>query len=302
VGRRPHPGRPLGRAMGAAASLLIDPLALCHEAPEVESGRACSREEARSPPRQRYHDRTALHAEEDELQRAIMKSLQEQGPAEETELQEALHQSSLEAAGIVHTGPPPEEVTEATRQLMDLLFVLGLERLDVGSTNMSEGGNILSNQCFYLAIARSWLADAASAGGMLVRDSALQLKREIEARVLRVRGSSAENDIGEEREAYADYLVCAMQNEGSECQGGAATDLAIAVFASLSGGLEAYEGSGYSKLPREQRVANLSLIWHRAGHFEAIVAAGSGGKADLTLEELLNQADAKDIPTAAIRA
>lgn len=287
---------------GQHSAAWFDPLAVCRELVEPDGGRSQLRSGDGVGSRAVHRtNSSALRAEEAELQKAIMQSLQDQGAPEETELQQALHESCLQAAGLGDV-PPPEEVSEAARQLMDLLASLGLERLDVGSTNLSEGGTLLSNQCFYLAIARSWLADAANAGGMLVRDSALQLKREIEAHVLRVRGSSAENDIGDEREAYADYLACAMQNEGPDCPGGTAADLAIAVFASCSGGLEAYEGSGYSKLPREQRVANLSLIWHRAGHFEAVVAAGSGGKADLTLEELLRQAEQQEIPTAAVKA
>jgi len=277
--------------MGGLPSSWADPLALCRGIDDSEG---------------RQEDAAALRATEDDImQDVILRSIQERarGAGEDTELQEALHQSCLEASGKAGAPPEPEDPESAT-QLMELLAALGLERLDVGSTNLSEGGTVLSNQCFYLAIARSWLADAAHGGGLLVRDSALQLKREIEARVLHVRGSSAERDLGEEREAYADYLACAMRGEGPEDAGGGGTaaDLAIAVFASCSGGLEAYEGSGYAQLPREQQVANLSLIWHRPGHFEAVVAAGSGGKADLTLEELLKKAEQQDIPTAAVKA
>lgn len=299
---------------GAPSATWFDPLALCRESGDSERGFFETYETGhqgheRGAPRVREEPFAARQAaeaavaasaaaaaarDEEELQKVILLSLQEQ-PQEDDDLQEALHISCLEAAGIIEAPQPPPEDSEAVRMLEDFLDGLGLARLDVGSTNLSEGGNILSNQCFYLAIARSWLADAASMGGMLVRDSALQLKREIEDCVMRVRGA----EVGEEQEAYADYLECAMRKE--EAGGGTATDLAIAVFASCAGGVEAYEGSGYASLPREQRVANLSLIWHRPGHFEAVVAEG-GGKADITLDELLLLANQSDIATACLKA
>mmetsp|Transcript_23705 Transcript_23705/g.74585 ORF Transcript_23705/g.74585 Transcript_23705/m.74585 type:complete len:288 (+) Transcript_23705:45-908(+) len=278
----------------------LDPLVGCCEGEDAPAVPSSAAQGNHRPSTRRIRNSTLLRQAEDEelLQDAILRSLNDTGPSDDPELQEALHQSCLTAAGIA--GEQPQEVAESAKQLEALLKVLGLQRLDVGSTNLSEGGTILSNQCFYLAIARSWLADAAKGGGMLIRDSALQLKRDIEANVLDVRGVAAQRDLGEENEAYTDYLACAMQGQGP-CAGVVA-DLAIAVFASCSGTLEAYEGSGYSQLPRSERVANLALIWHRSGHFEAVVAAENSGKADLTLEELLKEAERAEIPTAAVQA
>ena len=153
---------------------------------------------------------------------------------EDADLQEALQQSLRPAA-------PPECPTEESIRLQTLLDFLGMKRLDVGSTNLSEGGSLLSNQCFYLAIARSWLASADNGSGMLVRDSALQLKREIEACVFCARGDAGE--LGDEAEAYTDYLSCVVQGQ-SPASASAITDLAIAIFASSLGGIEAYVGKG----------------------------------------------------------
>eukprot|EP00747_Dinoflagellata_sp_TGD_P210399 gnl/TRDRNA2_/TRDRNA2_83674_c0_seq1.p1 gnl/TRDRNA2_/TRDRNA2_83674_c0~~gnl/TRDRNA2_/TRDRNA2_83674_c0_seq1.p1 ORF type:complete len:174 (+),score=32.41 gnl/TRDRNA2_/TRDRNA2_83674_c0_seq1:66-587(+) len=173
--------------------------------------------------------------------------------------------------------------------------------MDVGSTNLSEGGQFLGNQCFYLALARSWLANAAGpSSGLLIRDSALQLKRDIESCVVEVRGDAACKDVGEEVEAYADSLVCALGGEGKK-QGSVVADLAVAVFASGSGTIEAYEGRGYAQQQRNLRVANLALVWHRVGHFEAVVGL-SGGKVDLELDELLARAEDAGIPTTVVRA
>ena len=212
---------------------------------------------------------------------------------EDPDLQAAIQQSMRPQA------PPEPAPTEESMRLQRLLGSLGMKRIDVGSTNLSEDGALLSNQCFYLAIARSWLASADQGSGMLVRDSALQLKREIEACVFCVRGDARE--LGDEAEAYTDYLSCVIQGQ-SPASASAIADLAIAIFASSLGGIEAYEGQGrlislcsiqhkcffpgfrlrpsprqgYSSLPREQQVANLALVWHRPGHFEAVVASDGG--------------------------
>ncbi|CAE8616153.1 unnamed protein product [Polarella glacialis] len=292
--------------MGAAGSSSWDPLSAC-----LGNSAATSPDEGheRGVPFSRQEDlrgagpRPDLGEVEDVLvQEAIFLSMMEHtegGGGDDPELQEALHQSCLSASG--HLASPMEPESETAMRLQALLDTLGLQRMDVGSTNISEGGAMLSNQCFYLAIARSWLADAAQqGGGMLVRDSALQLKREIESCVLAVQGDG-QNELGDETEAYTDYLSCAVRGEGPAA-GSAVTDLAIAVFASGFGGLEAYEGKGYALLPREQQAANLALVWHRSGHFEAIVASGGGGKIDMTLNELIRIAEQQQVTTAVIRA
>merc|ERR1712072_1275637 len=114
---------------------------------------------------------------------------------------------------------------------------------------------------------------------------------EIEAQVVRARGATvAMRDVGEEAEAFADFFASAMGSDSST-SGSALADLAIVVFASMSGAIESFEGRGYARLPRSQRVANLAMVWHRPGHFEAVVAVVDGGKVDLTLEELHRRAE-----------
>lgn len=233
------------------------------------------------------------------LQEALLQSVTPNGGAalsEDEAFQAAVLESCSMASGraLTNGSAPPEMVA----QLEGLMSELGLERMDVGSTNLSEVGDLLSNQCFYLAISRSWLADAARGGGLLIRDSALQLKREIEGRVREVRGDAAH--VGEEVEACTDFLACAMRGEGP-ASGSAVGDLAVVVFASTSGTLEAYEGQGYSKLPREQQVANLALVWHRPGHFESVVGQGRR-KPDLALREVLDFAQQVGIDATVVRA
>lgn len=276
-----------------------DPLGPCRgvdAAPPVLESRRINHQDYRS--RQGETEEAMI---QEALLRSIADSQQHESMlGEDAEFQEALHLSlngDRATCNAEECGP-----TDETLRLQALLEQMGLRRLDVGSTNLSEGGTMLSNQCFYLAIARSWLADAAGGNGLLVRESALQLKRQIESCVLAVRGNE-QNELGEESEAYTDYLSCAVRGDGPG-GGSVITDLAIVVFASGLGGLEAYEGKGYALLPRDQQVANLALVWHRPGHFEAIVASGregSSGKVDITLQELVRLAEQEHVSTAIIR-
>lgn len=231
------------------------------------------------------------------FQEAILRSLEDSNCEEDDlELQEAMFQSHIDTRGIAADVAP-----ECVALLERMLRALGLQRMDMGSTNMSEGGGSMGNQCLYLAIARSWLADSAVPGDTLVKDSALQLKREIDASVLDVRGEAAAKEMGEDAEAYADFLACAMRGEGVNA-GSAIADLAIVVFVSSTGSLEVYEGRGYARQTREQCAANLALVWHRPGHFETVVSAHDGGKIDLTLEELLRRADEEGVQSTVVKA
>ncbi|CAE7250773.1 Rsph1 [Symbiodinium necroappetens] len=236
----------------------------------------------------------AVELEEAMMQEAMYQSLVNVPVAEgheDPDLQAAIQQSMRPQA------PPEPAPTEESMRLQRLLDSLGMKRIDVGSTNLSEDGALLSNQCFYLAIARSWLASADHGSGMLVRDSALQLKREIEACVFCVRGDARE--LGDEAEAYTDYLSCVIQGQ-SPASASAIADLAIAIFASSLGGIEAYEGQGYSSLPREQQISNLALVWHRPGHFEAVVAS-DGGKVGINLRELIEIAQGQNVVAAVVK-
>jgi len=243
---------------------------------------------------------TMAERDSDQLRIALMESLHI------NEEDHALHLALAQSRETVETRPSPQDVGVSQEQdnlakLERLLGKLGLRRLDVGSMNVDEYGNNLSNQCFYLSIARSWLAHAAAGSGMLVRDSALQLKRWIEASVLEVRGEAALDDLGEEAEAFADYLACALCSEESTAAS-AITKLAVIIFASSNGTLDVYEGRGYALQKREERVTNLAIVWHRPGHFEAVVADTVSGKVDLTLNEILVEAAHCRIPLTKVRS
>lgn len=279
--------------MGLAPLTGWDPLGLCYESTVSPTRQGPIPDPVPATPQADEDDRI--------LQQVLLKSIVDQGPndpvEDDVELQAALQESLLPSA----LSPSAAQLTPEGALLQDLIHSVGLARLDVGSTNLSESGHVMGNQCFYLSIARSWLAEAAQGGGLLIRDSALQLKREIETSVVAARGAAAFRDVGEESEAYTDYLECAVRGDGPAARS-AITDLAVVIFVSAYGVLEVYEGRGYSRLPRDQQVANLALVWHRPGHFEAVVAAGTQGKPNLTLSELLNVTGGMCIPTTFVRA
>lgn len=268
----------------------LDPFAPCRTTQPSTSGGVV--EEADPLPEQQY-------VEDDEamVQEAILRSLEDcSREDDDPELQAAMYQSHFDTKGVAEDVAP-----QCVALLEAMLDAMGLRRLDVGSTNMSEGGGHMGNQCLYLAIARSWLANAAHGGDTLINDSALQLKREVDSSVLDVRGEAAAKEMGEDAEAYADFLACAMRGEGVAA-GSAIADLAIVVFVSTSGSLEVYEGRRYATLPRDQRAANLAMVWHRPGHFETVVSAHDGGKIDVTLEELLRRAEEEGVLATVVKA
>ena len=66
---------------------------------------------------------------------------------------------------------------------------LDLEAREVGATNINEQGTLMYNQCFYLSLARAYLSADDNGGEPareLLEETALHLKRVIEAAVLRV--------------------------------------------------------------------------------------------------------------------
>merc|ERR1719159_2120991 len=126
---------------------------------------------------------------------------------------------------------------------------------------------MMSNQCFYLALAYSYLdsSDGASEppalalGGRgevsLLHETALHLKRVIEAAVLRAHPEWAGNQVGDDVQAFSDFLFFVM---GTNVL---LMDLAVACFDTSSGGAEIYVGTSFPTDPELQR-SNLLTIRH----------------------------------------
>merc|ERR1712061_345237 len=117
-----------------------DPFATCYQGHETDSrpdnGRAMDR--LHFAPPLGFGNRYSLEHEERQVQEALLRSCADRQPGYRTTSDSALQEALL--ASMQPAEPIPEEYSEAARLLEGFLADLGLKRLDVGSTNMSEGG------------------------------------------------------------------------------------------------------------------------------------------------------------------
>ena len=151
------------------------------------------------------------------------------------------------------------------RTLLDGLDTLGLVAEDAGSVNVNERNERIRNSCFYLSLARSYLAGigalACPSGGggdglleeelralrqadeALTGETALQLKRLVEAAVVRAHPEwAAKGLVGEEVQAFSDFLVYTLDSSTL------LADWAIAVFDTTSGFVDVYKGGQYERI------------------------------------------------------
>ena len=194
---------------------------------------------------------------------------------------------------------------------------LGLKAQDVGATNKNENGDIMYNQCFYLSLARSFLRDDGKGNAParpVIAETALHFKRVVEAAVLRAHPEWADTQVGEDLQAFSDFLFYVLNGANALL-----SELAIAVFDSTSGGVELYRGLHYpdpsstaspspigkaggssgggERIDEDQQRANLLCIKYLndsstpGGHYQSLVTQNAGASGP-TLVELLKTLDA----------
>ena len=136
------------------------------------------------------------------------------------------------------------------------LAKLGLEKKEAGASNHDENKRIIRNSCFYLSLATSYLHGlgayiatdrndiaAIAADNALTGDTALQLKRIIEAAVLEAHPEWAQNGmVGEEVQAFSDFIVYSLDSPTSIL-----ADWAVAIFDTVSGYVDIYKGKNYNE-------------------------------------------------------
>lgn len=150
---------------------------------------------------------------------------------------------------------------------------LGLEIRDVGATNRNEQGNLMYNQCFYLSLACSMLAaEEKSPSEEQVKHTGLLLKRMIEAGVLAAHPDWAGSRVGEDVQAFSDFLFFVLGEQSM------LADFSVAVFDSVSGGVEIYQGRSYKDQEVEDHRTNLLLVNYVPGHYQALVVTAAGVK------------------------
>ena len=154
------------------------------------------------------------------------------------------------------------------------LSEMNIVPVEGGATNINEKKKKITNSCFYLSLAASYLSGAGAFGDdptapyyyktldnasamttvemeiaelpkrekQLTMKLALQLKRAIEAAVLLVHPDwAASGMVGEEVQAFSDFLVYALDSDS------VLGHLAIAVFDEASGFVDIYRGRHYGK-------------------------------------------------------
>ena len=124
---------------------------------------------------------------------------------------------------------------------------LGLAVRDMGATNVNEAGETIYNQCFYLSLARAFLRDdgrGREPGRQVIAETALHFKRVVEAAVLRAHPEWADHTVGEDLQAFSDFLFFVLGGANALL-----SELCVAVFDSVSGGVEVYKGKHYPDYP-----------------------------------------------------
>lgn len=172
------------------------------------------------------------------------------------------------------------------------LDMLGLTFKDAGAINRNERNEIIHNSCFYLSLATSYLwgigalsfqpdgVDNSFLGSrmfsnekdedeLLVGETALQLKRAIEAAVVKAHPEWVlQGMVGEEVQAFSDFLVYTLDSHTS------LSDWAVIVFDATSGFCDIYKGRNYEKQPLAMQ-SNTITLRYIPGHYQPLIPSTS---------------------------
>ena len=173
-----------------------------------------------------------------------------------------------------------------TKQLR-ALDLLGLTFRDAGAINRNERNEIIHNSCFYLSLATSYLwgigalsfHDTKEESGkgliekeedvLLVGDTALLLKRTIEAAVVKAHPEWVlRGMVGEEVQAFSDFLVYTLDSQTL------LSDWAIVVFDATSGFCDIYKGRNYEN-QKSTMQSNTITLRYIPGHYQPLVPSTS---------------------------
>lgn len=171
---------------------------------------------------------------------------------------------------------------------------LGLCHKDAGSRNYNEKKEVIRNSCFYLSLAACYLSGIGAlavwdkvnddledcdkillgdADDALIRETALQLKRVIEAAVLTAHPEwAAQGIVGEEVQAFSDFLVYILESQTI------LSEWAVVVYDDTSGFVDVFKGQNY-KDEEEDNVdeihaaSNTLTLRFTPGHYQPLAAA-----------------------------
>ena len=189
---------------------------------------------------------------------------------------------------------------ENSQKLQSALMELGLTPYEAGSINVNERNELISNSCFYLSLANSYLrgigALTCPEGGMdgvdrdvakklqeaddaMTGETALQLKRLIEAAVVKAHPEwAARGLVGEEVQAFSDFLVYTLDSSTL------LADWAVCVFDTTSGFVDVYKGKGYKSIADTDRnwaSTNTITLRYVPGHYQPLIPFEGGTRPTL---------------------
>jgi hypothetical protein len=166
---------------------------------------------------------------------------------------------------------------------------LGLLPKDAGASNYNEKRELIRNSCFYLSLAASFLAgigalsDDAATDEALIGETALDLKRTVEAAVVHAHPEwAACGKVGEEVQAFSDFLVYVLDSPTI------LSDWSVCVFDDSSGFCDVYRGKHYPESDQDWARANTLTIRYVPGHYQPLLPCG---KLRPTLDDLTQTLD-----------
>jgi len=170
-----------------------------------------------------------------------------------------------------------------TKQLA-ALDILGLACQDAGAINRNERNEIIHNSCFYLSLATSYLwgigalslnkeagCGEKNENELLVGETALQLKRNIEAAVVKAHPEwASQGMVGEEVQAFSDFLVYTLDSQTL------LSDWAVVVFDCTSGFCDIYKGRHYEH--QSALKSNTITLRYIPGHYQPLIPSNSSAR------------------------
>jgi len=191
---------------------------------------------------------------------------------------------------------------------------LGLRKKEAGSRNYNERNELIRNSCFYLSLASSYLSGIAAlavwdkeavagdnigdadrtllleADDALIKETALQLKRVIEAAVLSAHPEwAARGMVGEEVQAFSDFLVYILESQTI------ISDWAVVVFDTSSGFVDVYKGQNYKDeeegaVDLTYAASNTLTLRFVPGHYQPLMGAEPDSRRP-TLKQIISVLD-----------
>lgn len=205
-----------------------------------------------------------------------------------------------------------EDIEDHMKRQHFTLERLGLHRKEAGSQNRNEKNELIRNSCFYLSLAASYLSGVGAlavwdqpgedfesdgdrslykqADETLISETALQLKRVIEAAVLSAHPEwAAKGIVGEEVQAFSDFLVYLLESQTI------ISEWAVVVFDTSSGFVDVYKGQNYKDeeegvVDETYAASNTLTLRFVPGHYQPLVLDTSEGTRP-TLKQIISVLD-----------